>query len=71
MFLTNSHVSTKSPMNRQKKVNIWDSMNFYVLQNYLESVLTTMSITGEILFQLFKNKIAYDGTNVCDERVAS
>jgi len=28
-------VSTKSPMNRQKKVNIRDSMNFYVLQNYL------------------------------------
>ena len=25
-------------MNRQKKVNIWDSMNFYVLQNYMTSL---------------------------------
>ena len=25
-------------MNRQKKVNIWDSMNFYVLQNYKETL---------------------------------
>ena len=38
-------MSTKSPMNRQKKVNIRDSMNFYVLQNYEKenSVFASMS----------------------------
>ena len=60
----NGHVSTKSPMNRQTKVNIWDSMNFYVLRNYDKFV---NMLTNPIIINYLKNR--YDDSRTLLETV--